>query len=105
MSELLTTHEAVTIADGVTIIDCFCHNRAEIELSNQTTGTPTAGTLTFRGKKAGAANWQDITDTIDFANYNGVTVIDAALAKLEVTTSGVTGTGLTTELYLAISSV
>ena len=105
MTKLVTKHEPVTIADGVVEIDCFSERTVTIELSNRTAGDPTAGTLTFRGKVAGSAKWQDINDVnvIEFGAYSGLTVEVAALAKLEVTTLGITGTDLTDKLFLAIS--
>jgi len=100
-----TEHVKVLIADGTYEIPCFSQESVSIGLSNKTFGDPTSGTLTFRGKVSGEAKFQDINDvnSIDLAAYAGVTIDSASVGRLEVTTSGIAGTGLTDHIYLAIT--
>ena len=105
MSKLTTTHEIIPVADGTTLIDVFSENSVSIGLSNRTTGSPTSGTWTLRGKIAGEANFQAITgvSVIDFASYASITIDTAALAQIEIVSASVAGTGLTSDMFVAVN--
>lgn len=102
-----TAHESVLIADGTYIIPCSSENRVSIGLSNETEGVVSSGTLTFRGRVQGEEDFQPVVteNVIDFASYASITIYDASLEALEVTVASIAGTGLGTEIKLALNAV
>lgn len=105
MSKQDTRHELIPVADDTYFIQVASEKSVSIGLSNKTTGTPTAGTWTFRGKVAGEKFFQPIngTNIIDFADYAGITIDVAVVAELEVTVLGVAGSGLTDDMFAAVN--
>lgn len=102
-----TAHEPVLIADGTYIVPCSSENRVSIGLSSETEGTISSGTLTFRGRLQGEEDFQPLVSesVINFESYASITIYDASLEALEVTALGVAGTGLGTEIKLALNAV
>lgn len=105
MGKLTLKHEPILVADGTTIIDVFSEETVTIGLSLRTEGVPTSGTWTLRGLISGEKIIQPISgvSVIDFASYASITIDTAALAKLEIVSATVAGTGLSTEMFVAIN--